>query len=257
MNNDRLKAIKARLSELIILDKSKRLLSWILIHVWRLVKILWCHFISIATLITLVILIYSTWWGPSVKTADEQLRATKTELAKNLDPLIEYNYTQDRFVVNSSPDTIIKSIDWISVPENTKINTYSKDLTIAQLKDSLLYEINADKKASIVWNFINCYLLGSEFYRGIPMITAIQFRRRGSLDTFTQIDLFRIKGNKREGLWIDVEKSAASTEEINKFKKEAEVDYGIYRKFLLDYNIEGACPVAFGPVSDDFFGSTQ
>lgn len=177
---------------------------------------------------------------------------TKQETEKNLDPLIHYKYLSDkkRFEILSSDDVEIKTVSWLLPTSDgfLKINEFSNDLILDELKYSFLIHLvtNTEKPNNITKNFIDCYLFGSEFYKGIPMAIEVEFRRRGLKETFKQINLTRIRGSERDELYIYIEKQNASTEEVKKFKAETKEDFKIYQDFLKDYNLKGECGIYFG-----------
>lgn len=193
-----------------------------------------------------------------VNDAKENLKLIKQEQERTLDPLIHYKYLADskEFEVLSNNDVEIKKVSWIlTTPKLIKVNEFSNKLILDELKYSLLLELN-EKNRDIVKSFINCYLFGSEFYRGIPLIGDIEFRRRGNRETFRQIDLLRIKGAERDGLYIYVEKPGVSTEDVEKYKIQTKEDYKIYKDFLSDYsadNSTGNCDIQFGYPRKDFW----
>ncbi len=220
-----------------------KFLKSLLYFFWNFVKRYFSQIVIIATLIISIFSLVAT---------DKSLSITKQETEKRLDPLIHYKYQSDkkRFEILSSDDIEIKAVSW-ALPINSefkKINEFSNDLILDELKYSFLIDLsnNTNKSKEIIKSFIDCYLFGSEFYKGVSLVTEIEFRRRGSRETFKQVDLVRIRGSERDGLNIYTEKPGSSIEEAQKFKTEAQEDFKIYQDFLKDYNLKGECGIRFG-----------
>lgn len=175
----------------------------------------------------------------------DSLNLSKEILQREQDPLIQYQYMNGWFHVGGNDNVIIKKVDWILVPNPVKINE-GNDLSLLNLKNSLLFHIGEGKEVKYIKNFIDCYLFGSEFYRGIPLVVTVEFRRQGSVDTFTQTDLVRIRGSEREGLYIYPEKSGIGTSDVDSYIQDANKDMNAYKDILKDYNMEGKCNIWFG-----------
>lgn len=181
------------------------------------------------------------------------LSLTQNREIKELDPLIHYEYSNDRFVAISSPDIEIKSVDW-SLPdmENDqpalyKINQYSKDLIIRDLKNSLSWRLFSKKSnIQVVNSFIDCYIFGSEYYKGIPVIITTEFRYRGNQTTSTLTDLAYIKGSSRDKFYIKTEQNQVNEDEIIKFITASQEDYVNYERILNEYDLSGECGIIWG-----------
>lgn len=213
---------------------------------------LWAFCLTVFTLlVSIVIGVYQIW---STFMTQESLKITKQILKKEQDPMIKYEYTREEFKANANENILIKKVDWILImPNRIKINEFGNNLTILNLKNSLLFHIGEGKRIKFVKNFIDCYILGSEFYQGIPMIVAVEFRRQGSTETFTQIDLIRIRRSEREGLYVYIEKPGVNINEVNQFVEESKQDFEMYKKFLDDYKQEGKCDIYFETPPKDFW----
>lgn len=202
---------------------------------------------SLIEVIILILSIIGTWavfWGPSVNIAKEDLALNKEEMLRQADPLIHYDYINDRFKAQSASDTEIKSVSWIIPDGFLKINQFSKDLIMDELRHSLILRLDGSQKTV---NFVDCYIFGSEYYRGIPIIVETEYRQRGSNETYKLIDLGFIKGNKRDGFYLKVENNNTSLEETYSFQKDTEEeDYKIYRDAINGPYAMNECGIIFG-----------
>jgi len=209
-------------------------------------------FLTIPIIIAIITLGVAIWTlivtKEGAKSSQENLAFIRQEQQQKLDPLIHYKYLSDskEFEVLSHNDVEIKKISWVLVPQFIQVNEFSNNLILDELKYSLLSHLDTNRSREVVKSFIDCYLFGSEFYKGIPLVTEVEFRRRGSAETFKQIDLIRLKGSERDGLYVYVEKPGVGIVDVENYKFDTQEDYDIYKKSLGDYSISGECGVQFG-----------
>lgn len=216
--------------------------------------------ILVLTLITAV----SVFWGPSINIAKKDLSVNEKRIQDELDPLIQYEHATDRFKAISSPDVEIKDVSWFllsglnmagSIPGPVKINLYSKDLIFDELRHMLVMSLVSEKSgnSNIVESFVDCYVLGSEYYRGIPLIIETEFRRRGSVESIKSVDLAYIKGSIRDGLYIKREKNGVGKDEVASFIATSKEDFDAYMNVLNDYNQVGDCGIEWGYPRPELF----
>jgi len=154
---------------------------------------------------------------------------TKIEIAKKQDPLIQYNFSQEKAAFEAKPGNQIeiREVRWImpNAYNNTAtaINQSSNDLTIDEISLHLyrdlsdIYNLSHEEKET----FIKCVLLDGQIEKGLPLVTEVNFRRMGENEIYKKYDLLYIRGTNRiTNPYIYIQTPSVLQQEVENFLKE-------------------------------------